>query len=115
MHAILNPNKPTVINDLWIHVNSITYDAKKKCHEVVWSVEGYSPWLLKAERRQEIYELDDSECEYRTFEEMEGCLAYAIKYFMPGAEVLAGRFRDWAEGLKTAAEEEMEGRIRVDG
>ena len=40
---------------------------------------------------------------------MEGYLAYAIKYFLPGAEVLASRFRAWADGLKLAAEREMEG------
>ena len=109
MHAILNPAKPTAVNDLWIHVNSITYDEKERRHEVIWRIEGYSDWMLKAVRRQEFYELGDSECEYRTFEEMEGYLAYAIKYFLPGAEVLASRFRAWADGLKLAAEREMEG------
>lgn len=70
--------------------------------KVEWVVADTPRSIFRARRHNEVIELPDGSCIYRTYEVMEGPMAYLVKFFS-GSGVQSG-FRTWAHGLKDRAE-----------
>ena len=71
-----------------------------------WKAEGFPTVGLRCLRVNEVHVIDDSSCEYRTWEMMAGPTAYIVKRMY--AKTLQERFIDWANDLKSYAERGQE-------
>lgn len=71
-------------------------------YRVVWKALGWSAWMLRAERVQEIVDLGSGETQYKTWETFGGPLAYVVRGLYK--EDLVSRFRDCSNGLKEYVE-----------
>ncbi|KAK3077979.1 hypothetical protein LTS18_008759 [Coniosporium uncinatum] len=82
---------------------SSTASQEKQIYAAEWVQTNMSDSMLKTLRRTEVEVLGEAECEYRSWEWMEGPMAYVIKGTMVGA--LQRGFEESALGLKREAEE----------
>jgi len=82
---------------------SSTASQEKQIYAVDWVQTNMSENMLKTLRRTEVEVLGEAKCEYRSWEWMEGPMAYVIKGTMIGA--LQRGFEESALGLKKKAEE----------
>ena len=71
-------------------------------YRVVWKALGWSAWILRAERVQEIVDLGSGETQYKTWETFGGPLAYVVRGLYK--EDLVSRFLDCSNGLKRYVE-----------
>lgn len=67
-------------------------------YRVAWKALGYSAWVLRSERVQEIVDLSSGKTQYKTWETFGGPLAYVLRALYK--EDLILRFRDWSNDLK---------------
>lgn len=67
-------------------------------YRVAWKAPGWSAWILRGERVQEIVDLGSGKTQYKTWETFGGPLAYVIRALYK--EDLISRFLDWSNDLK---------------
>lgn len=89
-----------------VYVPKPGVDAGDATYRVIWGAPS-SLSAPSAKRVQDVEPLGEQRCEYRSYEEMGGPLAYVVKWTMGGA-VQRG-VDEWGEGLKRAAEERWVG------
>ncbi|KAF2400421.1 hypothetical protein EJ06DRAFT_530398 [Trichodelitschia bisporula] len=113
LDAMMDPSKPSSVNPTHLVVDEVSHTTKKDgsvVHRVIWSNDTEAAWImgkvLRAERVHEVIE-KDRECEVRTWEGMDGVLAYVVRAMFAG--VLPGRFEAWLGGLKGEAEKGGDG------
>lgn len=74
---------------------------------IAWTTEGgFAARGLKAERFNEIIDLGDGRCEYRSWECQGGLLARTVKWFYE--KTLQEKFETWCEDLKRECERRLE-------
>lgn len=71
-------------------------------YRVVWKAQGWSAWILRGGRVQEIVDLGSGKTQYKTWETFGGLLAYVIRALYK--EDLISRFLDWSKDLKAYVE-----------
>lgn len=115
-HVRMKPSFPIILQKEVVSAISSETSGTTEEYRIGWTASAVPRFLLDAQRSNIFRTVPGAEtpqCEYRTWETMNGPMAYAVRASF--GTTLQDRFEDWANDLKAYAEKTWaEGRTRAE-